>query len=108
MKYDNRINPKKYLMIAVGTTAAFTMIGNLTEEETILPMSSYVDQISSSFSNQANIETQQSYIKLLHEIDEQPLIDPIVQVPTIKRIKIKLKKPTQLNIATIENEDGFI
>ena len=46
-------------------------------------------------------ETMQT---LLHQNDSEPIID----VPIVKKIKVKFNKPQKLSFNAVENEEGFL
>lgn len=54
----------------------------------------------------------QCFYQLKHEamaqVSQQDDLEPIVDMPVVKKIKVKFNKPQKLSFHAVENEEGFL
>ena len=89
-------------LILVGTTSLF--LSNQSNSSKLLPSKSY----TYAYEQKQELNTYLLYHEIMPDSFENTIMELLVEMPIIKSIRAKFNKPTLLQFACIEDDEGFI
>lgn len=97
----------KYFL--AGTLVAFSLANAQYSEPTLLPSEFYdVDSYLSQGTFKYSLPQYEYTFALPDPNKEQPDVEPLVNFPVLKKLKVKISRVSTLEFSSVENIEGFI